>query len=293
MGNVGWNLCNPDLSLPGDLIHMLFELPEIRKGADIHPGGNAILEGDFQLLHPLGGHGAVRRDGLNQEHPVSLFVVEHHIRQLVMLGNGNAEMGQLVPVQVQELVGSVAQVQLEGDEMSFTFMKSTYLACVLSASVLSGVVTAGCWWGTDGVTPSNQEAHPGQYNSDGLLGVNTMVDNNIPTASITVQGTAVVYDSSLWWADYLTITTEPDRVTVILDTDHNINLSVSSGHNITAILKGDGNGNAVVEVYGQVIRQGSGNGNAISHGVGQVLLHYSVCRDIVLPTRKGASWRNL
>ena len=72
-----------------------------------------------------------------------------------------------------------------------------------------------------------------------------MIDNNIPTAIITVQGTAVVYDSSLWWADYLTITTEPDGVTVILDTDHNINLSVSSGHNVTAILKGDGNGNAV------------------------------------------------
>ena len=96
-----------------------------------------------------------------------------------------------------------------------------------------------------------------------------MVDNNIPTASITVQGTAVVYDSSLWWADYLTITTEPDGVTVILDTDHNINLSVSSGHNVTAILKGDGNGNAVAEVYGQAIRQGNGNGNAISHGGGQ------------------------
>ena len=94
-----------------------------------------------------------------------------------------------------------------------------------------------------------------------------MIDNNIPTAIITVQGTAVVYDSSLWWADYLTITTEPDGVTVILDTDHNINLSVSSGHNVTAILKGDGNGNAVAEVYGQAIRQG--NGNAISHGGGQ------------------------
>ena len=96
-----------------------------------------------------------------------------------------------------------------------------------------------------------------------------MIDNNIPTAIITVQGTAVVYDSSLWWADYLTITTEPDGVTVILDTDHNINLSVSSGHNVTAILKGDGNGNAVAEVYGQAIRQGNGNGNAISHGGGQ------------------------
>ena len=98
-----------------------------------------------------------------------------------------------------------------------------------------------------------------------------MIDNNIPTAIITVQGTAVVYDSSLWWADYLTITTEPDGVTVILDTDHNINLSVSSGHNVTAILKGDGNGNAVAEIYGQAIRQGNGNGNgnAISHGGGQ------------------------
>ena len=96
-----------------------------------------------------------------------------------------------------------------------------------------------------------------------------MIDNNIPTAIITVQGTVVVYDSSLWWADYLTITTEPDGVTVILDTDHNINLSVSSGHNVTAILKGDGNGNAVAEVYGQAIRQGNGNGNAISHGGGQ------------------------
>ena len=90
-----------------------------------------------------------------------------------------------------------------------------------------------------------------------------MIDNNIPTAIITVQGTAVVYDSSLWWADYLTITTEPDGVTVILDTDHNINLSVSSGHNVTAILKGDGNGN------GKFGNACCGNGNAISHGGGQ------------------------
>lgn len=98
-----------------------------------------------------------------------------------------------------------------------------------------------------------------------------MIDNNIPTAIITVQGTAVVYDSSLWWADYLTITTEPDGVTVILDTDHNINLSVSSGHNVTAILKGDGNGNAVAEFYGQAVRQGSGEGDAVSYGDGEAL----------------------
>ena len=98
-----------------------------------------------------------------------------------------------------------------------------------------------------------------------------MVDNNIPTAVITVPGTEVVYDSSLWWADYLTITTEPDGVTVILDTAHNINLSVSSGHNVTAILKGDGNGNVVAEDCGQAIRQGSGNGNAICHGGGQAI----------------------
>ena len=120
-----------------------------------------------------------------------------------------------------------------------------------------------------------------------------MIDNNIPTAIITVQGTAVVYDSSLWWADYLTITTEPDGVTVILDTDHNINLSVSSGHNVTAILKGDGNGNAVRQGNGnaishgggQSVRQGSGDGDAVSYGDGQTVRQGSGDGDAILRRR--------
>ena len=98
-----------------------------------------------------------------------------------------------------------------------------------------------------------------------------MVDNSIATASITIQGTTVVYESSSWWADHLTITNEHDGVTVILHTDDNINLSVTGGHNVTAILRGDGRGNVVCEVYGQAVRQGSGPGDAISHGNGQAV----------------------
>ena len=111
----------------------------------------------------------------------------------------------------------------------------------------------------------------GQTGKYGYVETQYKVDNNIPTAVITIQGTAVVYDSSSWWANYLTITTAPDGVTVALDTDHNINLSVSSDHNVTAILKGDGNGNAVAEFYGQAVRQGSGEGDAVSYGDGEAL----------------------
>ena len=32
----------------------------------IQPGGNAVLQYHFQLLYPLGTHGTMRRDGLNQ-----------------------------------------------------------------------------------------------------------------------------------------------------------------------------------------------------------------------------------
>ena len=62
---VVWILGNSDLSLPSDLIHALFELPEIREGAEIQPGGNAVLRCHFHLLHLLGIHGVMRRGGLN------------------------------------------------------------------------------------------------------------------------------------------------------------------------------------------------------------------------------------
>ena len=88
MDQVVWNLGDPDLGLPCDLVDMLFELPKVREGTD------------FQLFDPFRSHGAVRRDGLDQEQPVSLFVVEHHIRQLVMFSNRNAKVGQMISVQV-------------------------------------------------------------------------------------------------------------------------------------------------------------------------------------------------
>ena len=53
MNQVVRNLGDPHLGLPGDLVHVLLELPEIRECADIHPGCHAVLERDFQLLDPL------------------------------------------------------------------------------------------------------------------------------------------------------------------------------------------------------------------------------------------------
>ena len=88
-----WNLGNPDLSLQCDLVHVLLELPKIWEQVHIQSGDNAIVQGDFQFLNPLGSHGAVRRDGLNYAQLISLVFVEHHIRQLVMLGEQIALVG--------------------------------------------------------------------------------------------------------------------------------------------------------------------------------------------------------
>ena len=98
-----------------------------------------------------------------------------------------------------------------------------------------------------------------------------MADHIMPTASITIKGTTAVYDSSSWWADNLTVTTEPERVVVMLSTDENINLVVVGGYDVRAALRGAGNGNAVAEGDGEALRQGSGNGNAVARGDGQAV----------------------
>ena len=68
--------------------------------------------------------------------------------------------------------------------MSLTFVKSLYLLGVLSASILYGLVVAGCWWSTDRTELSNQPEHSRKVAPTGHTASSDRKEHTGETASI-------------------------------------------------------------------------------------------------------------
>ena len=111
MDHVVGGITEPNFRLPGDGLHVFPELPEVRKGTDIDGSRRAGGQHFLQFDDPLRRHGTVRGDRLDQKQPVPSDVVEHHIGQLIVIGEGNVKSRKAGPVDEQVLPGRVSEVE--------------------------------------------------------------------------------------------------------------------------------------------------------------------------------------
>ena len=105
------NFAHPDFRLPGDVLEVLLELPEIRKRTHIDDACRTSGQHLLELNDALRRHGTVRRHGLHQEQPISLRIVEHDVRQFVVIIDRDAEPLQGHAIDEQILLCRVAQIQ--------------------------------------------------------------------------------------------------------------------------------------------------------------------------------------
>ena len=84
-----WYLCDPNLSLPCNVVQILTKCLEIGKRCHIHFSKLTAREHLLKLKEASIGDRAVRGDNLNQVQPLSVPVIEYHIWQLIVLSDGD------------------------------------------------------------------------------------------------------------------------------------------------------------------------------------------------------------
>src|SRR5437667_6657800 len=83
----------------------------ILEGSHVDPVRRAVLEQRFNLAVALGRNGTVRGDRLDEKEPVPLGPVEDDVRQSVVRGDRDLELGKLVRVENEVLYCGVPDVQ--------------------------------------------------------------------------------------------------------------------------------------------------------------------------------------
>ena len=102
--------CAPDLGLPRNPAEVTHHNSAIRESRDVDQPRSRFGEHLPQLVVPLRVDRAMTGDGFNQQEPVLLPKIQHHVRYLSVLIDRDSEVRKALLLEVADLVASIPDV---------------------------------------------------------------------------------------------------------------------------------------------------------------------------------------